>query len=250
MTAIIIEDEPLAVLELESVLEEIAPDIKVVARLGSVREGVKWLQENEVQLIFTDIHLGDGRSFEIFKQVKIDTPVIFITAYDKYVLQAFKTQGVAYILKPFDPEDIQQALDKVKSLYALGGKEGSRTEVIAGGTETYQQRFLVQIGAKMRSVPAEEVAYFMADGKYLLLYTFDGGKYIVGQTVSGIEDRLDPKRFFRINRKFIVNFQAIQDMIRYSNNRIKIVLLPAPPENVEALVSADRVREFRDWLNR
>ena len=117
-------------------------------------------------------------------------------------------------------------------------------------TVRFQERFLVQIGTKIKSVPVAEVAYFMADGKYLMLYTHEGGGYILDQTMAALEERLDPQIFFRINRKFIVSFSAIKEMIRYSNNRIKIGLSPLPPENIEAIVSADRIREFRDWLNR
>ncbi len=193
-------------------------------------------------MIFSDVHLGDGRSFDIFGQVEIKAPVIFITAYDEYALQAFKSQGIDYILKPFDEEEILRALEKVRNWFAKEKK--------APRTVRFQERFLVQIGTKIKSVPVAEVAYFMADGKYLMLYTHEGGGYILDQTMAALEERLDPQIFFRINRKFIVGFSAIKEMIRYSNNRIKIGLSPLPPENIEAIVSADRIREFRDWLNR
>ena len=228
MTAIIIEDEALAARELESILKKLAPEIEIVARQDSVRGSVQWLKENQVDLIFSDVHLGDGRSFDIFGQVEIKAPVIFITAYDEYALQAFKSQGIDYILKPFDEEEILRALEKVRNWFAKEKK--------APRTVRFQERFLV--------------AYFMADGKYLMLYTHEGGGYILDQTMAALEERLDPQIFFRINRKFIVSFSAIKEMIRYSNNRIKIGLSPLPPENIEAIVSADRIREFRDWLNR
>ena len=242
MTAIIIEDEALAARELESILKKLAPEIEIVARQDSVRGSVQWLKENQVDLIFSDVHLGDGRSFDIFGQVEIKAPVIFITAYDEYALQAFKSQGIDYILKPFDEEEILRALEKVRNWFAKEKK--------APRTVRFQERFLVQIGTKINSVPVAEVAYFMADGKYLMLYTHEGGGYILDQTMAALEERLDPQIFFRINRKFIVSFSAIKEMIRYSNNRIKIGLSPLPPENIEAIVSADRIREFRDWLNR
>ena len=221
MTAIIIEDEALAARELESILKKLAPEIEIVARQDSVRGSVQWLKEN---------------------QVEIKAPVIFITAYDEYALQAFKSQGIDYILKPFDEEEILRALEKVRNWFAKEKK--------APRTVRFQERFLVQIGTKIKSVPVAEVAYFMADGKYLMLYTHEGGGYILDQTMAALEERLDPQIFFRINRKFIVSFSAIKEMIRYSNNRIKIGLSPLPPENIEAIVSADRIREFRDWLNR
>jgi len=227
MTAIIIEDEALAARELESILKKLAPEIEIVARQDSVRGSVQWLKENQVDLIFSDVHLGDGRSFDIFGQVEIKAPVIFITAYDEYALQAFKSQGIDYILKPFDEEEILRALEKVRNWFAKEKK--------APRTVRFQERFLVQIGTKIKSVPVAEVAYFMADGKYLMLYTHEGGGYILDQTMAALEERLDPQIFFRINRKFIVSFSAIKEMIRYSNNRIKIGLSPLPPENIEAL---------------
>ena len=146
-------------------------------------------------------------------------------------------------MKPFEEEDIRRALDKVETFQ--GQKEQS-----VGQTELYQERFLVQIGTKIRSVAVEDVAYFMADGKYLMLFTFEGASYIVDQTMAGIEERLNPRFFFRINRKFIISFQAIKEMAKYSNSRIKVILTPEPPENIEAIVSAERIREFKEWLNR
>lgn len=227
---------------MESILKKLAPEIEIVARQDSVRGSVQWLKENQVDLIFSDVHLGDGRSFDIFGQVEIKAPVIFITAYDEYALQAFKSQGIDYILKPFDEEEILRALEKVRNWFAKEKK--------APRTVRFQERFLVQIGTKIKSVPVAEVAYFMADGKYLMLYTHEGGGYILDQTMAALEERLDPQIFFRINRKFIVSFSAIKEMIRYSNNRIKIGLSPLPPENIEAIVSADRIREFPGLVNR
>lgn len=245
MNAIIIEDEPLAVSELENILNEIVPDIKIVARLDSVRESVRWLQGNQADLIFSDIHLGDGQSFDIFRQVDVKSPVIFITAYDEYALQAFKNQGIGYILKPFDREEIRLVLEKVRNWF---GEQYSLAPVEMN--TTYQERFLVQMGARIKSVPVTDVAYFMADGKYLMLYTFEGNGYILDQTMGGLEGKLDPKCFFRINRKFIINYLAIKDMVRYSNSRIKIVLSTAIPDNAEVIVSTERMRDFKEWLNR
>ena len=149
MTAIIIEDEALAARELESILKKSAPEIEIVARQDSVRGSVQWLKENQVDLIFSDVHLGDGRSFDIFGQVEIKAPVIFITAYDEYALQAFKSQGIDYILKPFDEEEILRALEKVRNWFAKEKK--------APRTVRFQERFLVQIGTKIKSVPVYQV---------------------------------------------------------------------------------------------
>lgn len=248
MNAIIIEDEPLAALELEKILKKIAPEVNIEARLDSVNESVEWLRDNRTELIFSDIHLGDGRSFDIFNRVEVRVPVIFITAYDEYALQAFKNQGIDYILKPFDENDIRKALDKVEIFRGQDQVSVELPDKAPGGE--FQERFLVQIGAKIKSVPVEDIAYFMADGKYLMLFTGEGAGYIVDQTMASVEERLNPRFFFRINRKFIISFCAIKEMIKYSNSRIKVILSPLPPENIEAIVSAERIREFKEWLNR
>ena len=172
MNAIIIEDEYLAAAELERLLGEVAPEITILTKLDSVSESVKWLKKNKADVIFMDIHLGDGQSFDIFEQVEVTAPVIFITAYDEYALKAFKYQGIDYILKPFDKEELQQALNKLESL------SPTNTPFPVASLTVYQERFLVTVGTKMKSVTVGDVAYFMADGKYLVLFTRDGQLYL------------------------------------------------------------------------
>lgn len=243
MNAVIIEDEYLAASELERLLGEVAPDVAILAKLDSVSESVKWLRKNKVDLIFMDIHLGDGQSFDIFEQVEITVPVIFITAYDEYALKAFKYQGIDYILKPFDKEELANAMSKMDSLSVV------KAPFPAASLAVYQERFLVTVGTKMKSVAIGDVAYFMADGKYLVLFTRDGQNYILDQTISGIEMKLNPTLFFKINRKFIISYNSIKEMVKYSNSRIKIILTPPPPAGIEAIVSSERIQEFKQWLN-
>ena len=243
MNAIIIEDEYLAAAELERLLGEVAPEITILTKLDSVSESVKWLKKNKADVIFMDIHLGDGQSFYIFEQVEVTAPVIFITAYDEYALKAFKYQGIDYILKPFDKEELQQALNKLESL------SPTNTPFPVASLTVYQERFLVTVGTKMKSVTVGDVAYFMADGKYLVLFTRDGQNYILDQTISGIETKLNPAQFFKINRKFIISYNSIKEMVKYSNSRIKIVLTPVPPAGIETIVSSERIQEFKQWLN-
>lgn len=247
MNAIIIEDEPLAVMVLEKILKKIAPEVNIQACLDSVGESVEWLRNNRTELIFSDIHLGDGESFEIFSQVEVKVPVIFITAYDEYAIRAFKNQGIDYILKPLEEGEVRRALDKVATFRGEQPAMADMPGKLPAGN--YQERFLVQIGTKIKSVSVKDIAYFMADGKYLMLFTFEGSNYIVDQTMAGVEERLNPRVFFRINRKFIISFRAIKEMVKYSNSRIKVILSPLPPENIEAIVSAERIREFKEWLN-
>ena len=249
MRAIIIEDEPLSVAELRTTLAEIAPQIEVVATASSVAEAAAVIAGVGHDLIFMDIHLGDGSGFDIFERTEITVPVIFITAYDSYALKAFENKGIDYLLKPFGREDLQRAIDKL-GLLSGGGSASAEHGAPTQTPPVYQERFLVHMGARMKSVTTAEIAYFMADGKYLHLVTHDGKDYIVDRTLTEVGEKLPPNLFFRINRRFIVAFDAIREMIRYSGSRIKVVLHPPLTEGEEAFVSTDRVPDFRQWLNR
>ena len=249
MKAIIIEDEPLSVAELRTTLAEVAPQIEVVATASSVAEAVETVRRVVHDLIFMDIHLEDGSGFDIFERADISVPVIFITAYDSYALKAFENKGIDYLLKPFGREDLRRAVDKL-GLLSGGGIASAEQGAPPQTPPVYQERFLVHMGARMKSVTTAEIAYFMADGKYLHLVTHDGKDYIVDRTLTDVGEKLPPNLFFRINRRFIVSFDAIREMIRYSGSRIKILLSPPLTEGEEAFVSTDRVQDFRQWLNR
>lgn len=242
MRAIIVEDEALAVEELISSLKIVAPYIHIVAVANSIAEAIKVIENNTHDLIFMDIHLGDGDSFEIFKQAKVESPVIFITAHDTHSLKAFHNQGIGYILKPFSHDDLAKAISKLSLLQPIQNVDTADNKAI-------KERFIVNVGPKVKSIKSDEIAYFMADGKYLYLYTFNNNNYLIEQTISKIINNLSPTLFFQINRKFIISFDAIVDMVKYPNNRIKITLNPPPKDNSEVIVSADRVIAFRQWLN-
>ncbi|MBQ7893825.1 MAG: response regulator transcription factor [Alistipes sp.] len=249
MKAIIIEDEPLSAAELRTSLAEVAPYIKVVATASSVAEAAETVGRVEHDLIFMDIHLEDGSGFDIFERADITVPVIFITAYDSYALKAFENKGIDYLLKPFGLDDLRRAIDKL-GLLSGGGIASAEHGAPTQTPPVYQERFLVHMGARMRSVTTAEIAYFMADGKYLHLMTHDGKDYILDRSLTDVGEKLPPNLFFRINRRFIVSFDAIREMIRYSGSRIKILLNPPLAEGEEAFVSTDRVPDFREWLNR
>ena len=249
MRAIIIEDEPLSVAELRTTLAEVAPQIEVVATASSVAEAAAVIAGVGHDLIFMDIHLGADRGRDGFQRRERCVPVIFITAYDSYALKAFENKGIDYLLKPFGREDLQRAIDKL-GLLSGGGSASAEHGAPTQTPPVYQERFLVHMGARMKSVTTAEIAYFMADGKYLHLVTHDGKDYIVDRTLTEVGEKLPPNLFFRINRRFIVAFDAIREMIRYSGSRIKVVLHPPLAEGEEAFVSTDRVPDFRQWLNR
>lgn len=249
MKAIIIEDEPLSAAELRTSLAEVAPYIEVVATASSVAEAVETIARVDHDLIFMDIHLEDGSGFDIFERADISVPVIFITAYDSYALKAFENKGIDYLLKPFGLDDLRRAIDKL-GLLSGGGSASAEHGAPTQTPPVYQERFLVHMGARMKSVTTAEIAYFMADGKYLHLMTHDGKDYILDRSLTDVGEKLPPNLFFRINRRFIVSFDAIREMIRYSGSRIKVLLNPPLAEGEEAFVSTDRVPDFRQWLNR
>lgn len=249
MKAIIIEDEPLSAAELRTSLAEVAPYIEVVATASSVAEAVETIARVDHDLIFMDIHLEDGSGFDIFERADISVPVIFITAYDSYALKAFENKGIDYLLKPFGLDDLRRAIDKL-GLLSGGGSASAEHGAPTQTPPVYQERFLVHMGARMKSVTTAEIAYFMADGKYLHLMTHDGKDYILDRSLTDVGEKLPPNLFFRINRRFIISFDAIREMIRYSGSRIKVLLNPPLAEGEEAFVSTDRVQDFRQWLNR
>ena len=249
MKAIIIEDEPLSAAELRTSLAEVAPYIEVVATASSVAEAVETIDRVDHDLIFMDIHLEDGSGFDIFERADISVPVIFITAYDSYALKAFENKGIDYLLKPFGLDDLRRAIDKL-GLLSGGGSASAEHGAPTQTPPVYQERFLVHMGARMKSVTTAEIAYFMADGKYLHLMTHDGKDYILDRSLTDVGEKLLPNLFFRINRRFIISFDAIREMIRYSGSRIKVLLNPPLAEREEAFVSTDRVPDFRQWLNR
>jgi DNA-binding LytR/AlgR family response regulator len=248
MNVLIVEDEKLAADELEELIYQYNPSIKVVAKLESVQATVDWLSEFSVDLIFLDIHLSDDNSFTIFEKIDIKTPVIFVTAYDEYALQAFSINSIDYLLKPIDFSKLAAALTKMESMRKEFTPDFSKlVSVFKSKDHAYQKRFIVHSGDKILSVPDTEVAYFFAHQRYVVLYTTDNQQYVVDFTLERLEQILDPHHFFRINRKFVVCFTSIKAMYPYSKGRIKIDVFPEPKE--DAIVSVDKATKFKQWLN-
>lgn len=250
MNVAIIEDERLSADRLEEMLTEIDPSITVQARLSSVEESVRWLSSHAPDLIFLDIHLSDGVSFTIFDSVEVRCPIIFTTAYDQYAVKAFKVNSIDYLLKPVDQNELRESLRKFRSLTA-----GYRPDIDAlirslqPGGSGYKQRFLIQYGETIRTVPTEEIAYFYALEKNVFAATRTKHHYPVDQSLDALETMLDPVRFFRINRKMIIAIDAIAKMVPYSRSRIRIDLIPEAPAAIEALVSVERASRFREWAD-
>lgn len=246
MTVLVVEDEELTASELKSILSKIDMRLNVAAVAGTVKAAVEWLKNNQVDLIFMDIHLGDGESFQIFQQVKVNAPVIFTTAYSQYSLKAFKHQGVDYLVKPYDEDDVRAALNKLR---LFGSKADFRQHAPPPGELKAKERFIVNIGSRLKTIAVQEVAYFMASDKHLYLVTYDAQRYIIEETITSLEPQLPAKEFFRINRKFIISIRAVKEMYKLSRNRVRIILQPEPEESIQVAVSEDRADAFKQWLN-
>lgn len=251
MKVLIVEDEALAATRLEKILNEIAPEIKVAAKLGSVMESVRWLTINTADLIFLDIQLSDGLSFSIFDQLTVNTPVIFTTAYDQYAIKAFKLNSISYLLKPIRKNDLSDSLKKFKSLKSAFSIDfESLLSAVQGRDHEYRKRFLIQVGDKFRKIETDDIAYFYAMEKNVFLATFDGKTYPLDLSLDTLENTIDPSQYFRINRKYLINMKSISNMYSWSRSRIKLVLKPQAPDDMDTIVSIDRSSGFKSWMNK
>jgi DNA-binding LytR/AlgR family response regulator len=255
MKVVIIEDETLAARRLEGLVKQYDPAIEVVTTLTSIKNAIKWFAANpQPDLLFMDIHLEDGLSFSIFEQVEINTPVIFTTAFDDYMLKAFKVNSVDYLLKPINREELSQALDKFKKFNQPDDKAGRTDELknllaqVLRKEPAYKSRFVINAGSKIKTIDIEEVAYFYSEEKLTFLVTTTNLRYPIDYTLEKLMESLDPMEFFRVNRKCIVKIKAIDGIHKYSASRLKLTLLP-PPE-MEVFVSTERYGDFKEWLNR
>lgn len=254
MKVIIIEDEIPAAEKLERYLLKYDPAITVLARLNSVRDSVDWLIEHQdkTDLIFLDIQLIDGISFEIFKQVQVRKPVIFITAFNEFALDAFKVNSIDYLLKPITFTDLSSSLKKLDDLREQLKWNDKKTDQLSEAfskakTKDYKTRFMVKLGDHIRSITADQIALFYADGRDVYLVTTQNRKFIVDYTLETLEDLLDPSAFYRVNRSFILNIHAIKDVMVYSNSRLKITL--TQDFDKEIIVSREKVNEFKEWFD-
>ncbi len=250
MKVVIIEDEALAAERLEKMLKELVPDITIAAKLASVESSVVWLKENSVDLIFLDIQLTDGLSFSIFDRVEVKTPVIFTTAYDQYAIKAFELNSISYLLKPIKKRELENSLQKYQSLKSAYNIDfDTLLSTIKGKTE-YKKRFLVQIADKYKKVETGDIAYFFALEKSVFFRTTEGQTYPLDMTLDQAEKMIDPTLFFRINRKYIVNINAISNMVSWSKRRIKIELVPVVDDSTDTIVSMERYTEFKKWIDK
>ena len=250
MSVIIIEDEKPSARRLQRMLTEL--DMEAEVMLHSVEESIEWFQNNEhPDLIFLDIQLSDGLSFEIFETIDINSAVIFTTAYDEYALQAFKLNSIDYLLKPIDEDDLATAVSKYKE---RAPKQQPVTldfndikKLLVNPIEReYKKRFSVKVGQHLKLINIDDIECFYSENKGTYAFTSEGRNYLLDTTLEQLEDELEPHKFFRISRKFFVNVNAIKDMVSYTNSRLQIKLNTYKEQDI--IVARERVKDFKDWL--
>jgi DNA-binding LytR/AlgR family response regulator len=253
MKVLIIEDEPLAAQRLEKLVVEILGNARVLDRIDSVKKSVNWLQKNSApDLILMDIQLADGLSFLIFEQYEVKSPVIFTTAYDEYALKAFKVNSIDYILKPVDKTELSNALRKLEGLKNSQPSQEALMQNISQAmsmlTKKYKERFVIKVGEHLKTVDVKNILYLYSQEKATFCHSTDNRNHILDFTLEQLEAMLDPNDYFRVNRKYLVRGDSIQDIIAYTNSRLKLVLKNSQDSDV--IVARERVQEFRQWLDR
>jgi DNA-binding LytR/AlgR family response regulator len=249
MKVLIIEDEKPAAQKLIRLLGEINPNIEIIDVLKSVEQSINWFLNNpKPELIFMDIQLEDGVCFEIFENKAIDTAIIFTTAYDEYTLRAFKLNSIDYLLKPIDPEELKNAIKKFHTHYKKADYENLES-IINQLQATKKERFLIKIGEHYKSVQTATINCFYIKERCNFIHVDNGKNYPIDYSLDRIEQLINSKTFFRINRNFIINFAAIRDIIAYSSNRLKIKLKDWT-EQEDIIVSRERVSDFKEWMDR
>ena len=251
--ALIVEDEKPAAEHLEKLLRECDYEFTVLHRTDSITQTMEWLRGHpSPDLIFLDIQLADGLSFDIFRQVPINCPVIFTTAYKEYAIRAFKLNSIDYLLKPVGREELNFALEKYNrqtqteaSQKPLSDKVEALLRML---NHPYKSRFTVHVGPRIKFIETGEIRYFYSLEKSSFLYASSGKSYDIPYSLDQLESQLDPSQFFRISRKYIVNISAIQEIISYSSSRLKLLLKDVKQEDI--LVSRRRINEFKDWLEK
>lgn len=257
MKTLIIEDEELSVRKLKGLLHDIDPEMEVVADLDSIESTVEWLNNHAApDIIFMDIELVDGQSFAIFEQTQVRSPVIFITSYDEYAIQAFTVNSVAYLLKPVEKEDIIAAFDKFRQLKefystkAPGFSINSLVEELKARLQprNYRTRFLVKYGTKLLTVNTPEIAYFFSEGRVSFFRTYDDKKMAVDYTLEELEQMLDPSVYFRVNRSHLIGIKSIQKIDEYFGQRL--MLQVKPPSKEPVIISREKVAAFKSWMGK
>ncbi len=251
MQVLILEDEEQALNRLQKIILKVIPDAVLAGSNATVEGAVNWLQHNPMPgLIFMDIQLADGNSFQVFNKVKITCPVIFTTAYEDYALQAFKVNSIDYLLKPIDESDVKKAVDKLILLQSTRSFTVDYSEILKTiqlPKINYKDRFIIKLGDTIKSIRIADIAYFFTENKSNFVCTNEGKRFPLDFNLDQIEQMLNPKNFFRINRQYIIGHHAIEEMKAHTRSRIIVKLTPRPKS--DTVVAVDRALEFRNWLS-
>ena len=251
MKVLIIEDELLASERLEKLIKKLRPKTEVTAKLTSIKESVKWLTNNHTDLIFLDIQLSDGLSFSIFNEVSVSVPIILTTAYDQYAIKAFKLNSIDYLLKPVNTDELEQALIKFETLTQAYQIDFQKLlENYQAHKPIYKERFLINIGNVFKKVDTKDIAYFYALDKSVFIKTFQNKSIYINYSLDVLEKLVEPRTFFRINRRYLINLSAIEKMYAWSRSRIKLELTPEPNDKEDVIVSVSRSSDFKEWMNK
>lgn len=253
MNVVVIEDERLTAKRLVSLIKQYDASINVLTQLPSVAEAVYWFETHAtppVDLIFMDIHLQDGDGFQIVSKLNLKTPIIFTTAFDGYMIKAFKVNSIDYLLKPISYEELAGALDKFKSLRSNNAIDISALikELSKQNDPEYKDRFMITVGTKIRSINTESIAYFYLEEKTVLLVTDEGATLPIDYSLDKLMQIIDPQQFFRISRQFIVSLKSIQLAHASQPGKLTLDLIPKPKQ--EVVVSGDRASDFKEWLGK
>ncbi|MFY0600670.1 MAG: response regulator transcription factor [Cyclobacteriaceae bacterium] len=251
MKYIIIEDEQLAAKRMRELITLIRLDYQFVAKFDSVESATISLPALKYDILFMDIQLADGNSFDIFDQVSINTPIIFTTAYDEYALKAFKANSVDYLLKPIDPKELESAIKKFEETFHRP-KELSSNPAIYNLIHSLQpkgkERFVVRVGEHLKAIPTGDIQLVFSQDRGTYIFTKEGRRYLIDFTVDRVAELLSKSDFFKVSRKFIVNLNFIKDIIAFTNSRLEIIIDHFDEDQI--IVSRERVNEFKEWLDR
>jgi len=252
MKVLIVEDEIPAANRLSKLLQQADEEIVITQKADSVESAVQYLQSSPaLDLIFMDIQLADGLSFDIFEQVQVRTPVVFTTAFDQYTLKAFKVNSIDYLLKPIDEKELEKALNKYYDLHQ-NNKPDFSDKMMKLMQEMnlvkYKERLLIKRGQQLSYLKTEQTAYCFADGKLCYAVDFNGSKYLLENNLGQLEEQLQPSTFYRINRHLLVNIEAVKKVHTWLGGRLKLEIAPAT--TAETVVSRERVNGFKEWLGR
>lgn len=245
MNAIIVEDEYIAAERLKRMVKELNPEIQILHTFESIEETAEYwtTKDDSIDLVFLDVELADGNSFELFNLIDISADVIFTTAYNEYAVQAFRQNALDYLMKPIKENQLKDALNRLTS-----EKQVFKEDVSQGSKSQFRSRFLIKFGSKLHSIKVEDIAYIFSKNKLSYFYLKDGSRYPSNFKLQDLEDQLDSDQFFRANRQFIIHIESLDDIIRHDSSRVKLRLTPPIEEDI--VVSTEKTKVFKEWLKR